>query len=940
MTVLFILTLIGIQQLTHATHTKILAASNVCFSAAIYNESTIFNAPIAGELVGVEFQHKSGSVTCNGIDWKLWGCGSEFMFNFMHVIDENTYYGETYYPTNETHNYSLYHNPSQSCLKGCNTMQWRLAGSNPTIENIQLIQPTYKIRTFDKFMLQYTEACCMMTVYDNDGTTCADIYFIYSSIVGYVWSDSLYHQVYVGIHSTWFTAETYCIHTFDTHLISLTNAAETTAAQNLCNSKAHILQNDACAIGYNDIESEGVYQWSDGTINTYVNWVSNQPDNDGDCVFITTSTGEWVDGPCNTTLQQQLEPFICNAPNQIFIYSENKKYVWIGPTKTYYDHSNDLCRETFGTTLASVHSDSENHEITTLCRYSATDHCFIGLSGVNINETFQWIDGTEANYFNWKIGEPNMVVNDNSGTKICASVWLDSLWHTATCNSPWYHTICNAAKWTVPSSPLLPHSSNRMAVGFDYLNNKIWMVGGYPVVTSLMSFMNNTFTDHGTTNASVSGNGQFYAQMDEYLYMIHAENGDTFDRFNVFTSVIENNFTSIPVDVGVYGCLTVISGDLEKYLAIIGGTGNGIVDVQILKLETKTWISGVPNMQEARSMASCAATNNKLYAIGGFFYGGVYRDSIEVLNVLNLDMIQNQQWRYMRTLSHGMSGSRAVIYGYMIYIVGGYYYDYINSVDTYNDIVYVIDPLFDEITIRGYMDISLVDAGAIVMDEKLYVFGGMDGSVVLNSWRYLSLPPELTLSPTTSPTTAPSTSPIAHSWSSTINLPKPLAYAASASINNNIMYIFGGSPASLDIYKWSESVHSKTWTHLSITMPSLISCESDCSSVLNDRLIYMYDSDQNDDSIINDSVIYIFDTDIDQFLNETIEVPLDVGSPCLSLHEETEKIFLIGGAIAGNPWTYYDYVQIYDINTSTWTLPCYDIYLTQLTPFDFYQAPA
>ena len=59
--------------------------------------------------------------------------------------------------------------------------------------------------------------------------------------------------------------------------------------------------NDDVFIGLNDVQIEGTFAWSDGSLVNFENWEENQPDNDfdmEDCVIIVSADGKWNDTPC------------------------------------------------------------------------------------------------------------------------------------------------------------------------------------------------------------------------------------------------------------------------------------------------------------------------------------------------------------------------------------------------------------------------------------------------------------------------------------------------------------------------------------------------------------------------------------------------------------------------------------------------------------------
>ena len=80
-----------------------------------------------------------------------------------------------------------------------------------------------------------------------------------------------------------------------------------------------------------------------------------------------------------------------------------KKYIKIRSAdfNSSWTNGQQFCRDTIGTDLASVHSESDNQEVRFLCELESIQHnyyayCWIGL--YRDDDTFEWSDGTEFDY--------------------------------------------------------------------------------------------------------------------------------------------------------------------------------------------------------------------------------------------------------------------------------------------------------------------------------------------------------------------------------------------------------------------------------------------------------------------------------------------------------------------------------------------------------------
>ena len=85
----------------------------------------------------------------------------------------------------------------------------------------------------------------------------------------------------------------------------------------------------------------------------------------------------------------------------------------------------------WGGDLASITSQQENDFLFVRTPYSAIN-CWIGLTDVNNNGVFQWIDGEQFNYTNWAGGIPN---NDSTADCTQSKFEGNNGWENLSCNN-------------------------------------------------------------------------------------------------------------------------------------------------------------------------------------------------------------------------------------------------------------------------------------------------------------------------------------------------------------------------------------------------------------------------------------------------------------------------------------------------------------------------
>uniref|UniRef100_A0A914C5X5 C-type lectin domain-containing protein n=1 Tax=Acrobeloides nanus TaxID=290746 RepID=A0A914C5X5_9BILA len=144
------------------------------------------------------------------------------------------------------------------------------------------------------------------------------------------------------------------------------------------------------------------------------------------------------DNPANSTDSSQLlQPISApechtkwkNDTLAAYLSSTNKYYILIQSikSKTYintFTIASEKC-EKLGGSLVSIHSTEENEFVQHLVKSNNKEVAFIGLH--RDGEKFIWKDGSQVDYTNWHIGEPN----DDLGVENCVDI--RSKWNDIPC---------------------------------------------------------------------------------------------------------------------------------------------------------------------------------------------------------------------------------------------------------------------------------------------------------------------------------------------------------------------------------------------------------------------------------------------------------------------------------------------------------------------------
>ena len=240
--------------------------------------------------------------------------------------------------------------------------------------------------------------------------------FEYGSIIGVISNEYAI---------SWSDASLFCYDAFDSALASFSSLSDmTTIVDDLLNyglnEDSNLWNNDKAWYGYIglhlfDVTDTSSWSWvDDESDTTFFNWADGQPEdyseNHHSCVMLKLQDNEykWYSTHCHSSYNYL---FFCNKEKSVYEYGD---YIGINTHDDVHgsytwEEANNYCIDNYGTTLASVHSESQNLDMLEIFSEIQGRHTWIGMYNEtsNIETEFLWIDGTEVDYTNWITGSPN-----------------------------------------------------------------------------------------------------------------------------------------------------------------------------------------------------------------------------------------------------------------------------------------------------------------------------------------------------------------------------------------------------------------------------------------------------------------------------------------------------------------------------------------------------
>ncbi|XP_067687491.1 macrophage mannose receptor 1-like [Haliotis asinina] len=202
-------------------------------------------------------------------------------------------------------------------------------------------------------------------------------------------------------------------------------------------------------VGLSDVDSPGTYQWSSGQALDFTAWYETHTGNERKtCVGIRAGhpAGLWENHNCTDH-----RPYICEYPRKGYTTAltpppttpsplpcprnwhgyNDMCYRYFGgkayPMKTWTE-ARDFCRGLGGDLVSIANSTLEDffHQIV----WNGTWSFWIGLNDRDVEDGYQWTDGSPFGYSNWAKGEPN---NLNAQEDCVEYSFVSNVWNDFYC---------------------------------------------------------------------------------------------------------------------------------------------------------------------------------------------------------------------------------------------------------------------------------------------------------------------------------------------------------------------------------------------------------------------------------------------------------------------------------------------------------------------------
>eukprot|EP01084_Bolivina_argentea_P126765 224375_1 len=371
--------------------------------------------------------------------------------------------------------------------------------------------------------------------------------------------------------------------------------------------------------------------------------------------------------------------------------------------------------------------------------------------------------------------------------------------------------------WIQPKYPLIPKHIYGSNIGYNAESSSIWLIGGktsFPYQSLIeYNIASDNFTVHSDLPQQTYSAMQQYTQIRDVVYIfVPFYSGNYISKFNLTSTIYDTKAVRTQHE-GLselrHPCMTNIK---NEYLVILGGRyiiyeANTYKVLEyvyfnnftLYDLANEIWFTG-PNMPQNRSFSSCAVQNDLLYNIGGWNPHDQYTnlDSIISINVSNTNNLTSVYWHKLPfDLSLPRSNSRAVVYGNLIFVIGGW----INGVA--QNVVDVIDTSLNIIYSDNYLVTAVATTAVVIASDynMIFAFGGDNGTYIsgINTFQYALLTTTANVTTTNTSvnpiatnltTINPTVSPIAaNPTTSNSTIINPVIFTTSGPMKHELNYI-------------------------------------------------------------------------------------------------------------------------------------------------------
>ncbi len=215
---------------------------------------------------------------------------------------------------------------------------------------------------------------------------------------------------------------------------------------------------------------------------------------------------------------------------------------------------------------------------------------------------------------------------------------------------------------------------------------------------------------NGTIYVFGGSHGEANALLRKYPVNVEAYN----PRTNTWIQKQDMPVPRVDFDIGV------VDGKIHLIGGSIRSSGESLNRVDVYNPVTDTWVKG-REMPTPRSSLRLAVVGNRIYAIGGLEWRPRVNFGLTVIEEYDTT---SRQWQKRGDMLDTRDWFKTVVVRDSIYLIGGSIWKGVGFVREYLASVNVYDPQKDEWSDIPVMPIPFTPQGAVVVNGRIYVFGG------------------------------------------------------------------------------------------------------------------------------------------------------------------------------------------------------------------------